>query len=82
VRVVSVLGCTVRKLGPRARSTTATTTFELLGVVEDDPVDLRPPVGDRDETHLRVLRPSPPSVLGRTIREGGGADGLLARSAA
>jgi hypothetical protein len=31
-RVLSVLGCTVRNTGPRARSMTATITFELLGV--------------------------------------------------
>ena len=43
VRALSVLGCTVRNTGPRTRSTTATTTFELLGVSNTIPASSEPP---------------------------------------
>jgi hypothetical protein len=49
VRADSVLGLKVRMTGPRARSGSATTTFDLLGTWNTMPVALPAGVGHRDE---------------------------------
>jgi hypothetical protein len=68
VRVLSASGCTVRNTGPRARSTTATMTFELLGVSNTIPSSSRPPSATFTSSPAPIDSIAA-SVLGKMILE-------------
>jgi hypothetical protein len=75
VRVLSVLGCTVRNTGPRTRSTTATTTFELLGVSNTIPASPGPPSVSVTSSPAPIdsISASVPGTSRRGIRANGAA---------